>query len=291
MGLLINLDGKLVPEEKALVSVFDHGLLYGDGVFEGIRAYNGRVFRLKEHIQRLYRSAKTILLQIPLTQPKMSAAVIETLRVNKLKNAYIRVVVTRGKGDLGLDPRKCPRPAYFVIASKIQLYSEELYEKGMDIITVPTRRTGVDMLNPAVKSLNYLNNILAKIEGNNAGVAEALMLNEEGLVLECTGDNIFIVCGNRLLTPPLYLGVLEGITRNVVMELSPQAGLVSSEEPLTRHDLFNADEVFLTGTAAEIVPVTRIDGRKIGPGNPGPYTRKLITLFRKLTETDGTPID
>ncbi len=289
--LLINLNGRLVPEEKALISVFDHGLLYGDGVFEGIRAYNGRVFKLDQHIRRLYRSAKTILLVIPLTQKEMSQAVVETLKANHLKDAYIRVVVTRGKGDLGLDPRKCPKPTYFIIASRIQLYPKEFYEKGMEIITVPTRRNGVEMLNPAVKSLNYLNNIMAKIEGNNAGAAEALMLNEEGLVLECTGENIFAVSGKKLVTPPLYLGVLEGVTRDVVMELSSQAGLVPFEELLTRHDLFNADEVFLTGTAAEIVPVTKIDGRVIGTGRPGPYTRKLMSLFRKLTEREGTPID
>jgi len=290
MGLLICLDGKLVPEEKAVVSVFDHGLLYGDGVFEGIRAYNGRVFRLEEHIRRLYRSAKTILLQISITPEEMTRKILETLKVNNLRDAYIRVVVTRGKGDLGLDPRKCPRPTYFIITNKIQLYPEELCRKGMAIITVPTRRNGVEMLSPAVKSLNYLNNIMAKIEGNNAGVSEALMLNEEGLALECTGDNIFLVRGRELVTPPLYLGILEGITRDVVMGLASKAGLVSRELPFTRHDLFNADEVFLTGTAAEIVPITKIDGRSIADGKPGSYTGKLISLFRRLTKSEGTPI-
>ena len=290
MELLIHLNGKLVPEKEAVVSVFDHGLLYGDGVFEGIRAYNGVVFRLNEHIRRFYQSARTIMLEMPVGPAELTEALLETLRANKLRDAYIRLVATRGKGDLGLDPRKCPRATYFIIASKIQLYPQELYTKGMDIITVPTRRTGVEMLNPAVKSLNYLNNIMAKIEGNNAGVSESLLLNPEGLVLECTGDNVFLVRGEELLTPPLYLGVLAGITRQAVLELAPKAGLTPRELPCTRHDVFNADEVFLTGTAAEIVPVVKVDGRVIGRGKPGPYTGKLLTLFHDLTRKDGTPI-
>jgi len=290
MGLLIYLEGKLVPEEQAKVSVFDHGLLYGDGVFEGIRAYNGKVFRLKEHIRRLYQSAQTIMLKIPVSPENLTAAILETLRANKLRDAYIRVVITRGKGDLGLDPRKCPKASYFVITSKIQLYPEELYEKGIDIITVATRRTNVEMLTPGVKSLNYLNNILAKIEGNNAGVSEALLLNQEGLVLECTGDNVFLVRGKEILTPPLYLGILAGITRQAVLELAPRAGLTAREIPFTRHDLFNADEVFLTGTAAEVIPVIRIDGRQVRKGGPGFYTKNLMIFFRELTRRDGTPI-
>ena len=290
MGLLIYLEGKLVPEEQAKVSVFDHGLLYGDGVFEGIRAYNGKVFRLKEHIRRLYQSAQTIMLKIPVSPENLTAAILETLRANKLRDAYIRVVITRGKGDLGLDPRKCPKASYFVITSKIQLYPEELYEKGIDIITVATRRTNVEMLTPGVKSLNYLNNILAKIEGNNAGVSEALLLNQEGLVLECTGDNVFLVRGKEILTPPLYLGILAGITRQAVLELAPRAGLTAREIPFTRHDLFNADEVFLTGTAAEVIPVIRIDGRRVRKGGPGFYTKNLMILFRELARRDGTPI-
>ena len=290
MGLLIYLEGKLVPEEQAKVSVFDHGLLYGDGVFEGIRAYNGKVFRLKEHIRRLYQSAQTIMLKIPVSPENLTAAILETLRANKLRDAYIRVVITRGKGDLGLDPRKCPKASYFVITSKIQLYPEELYEKGIDIITVATRRTNVEMLTPGVKSLNYLNNILAKIEGNNAGVSEALLLNQEGLVLECTGDNVFLVRGKEILTPPLYLGILAGITRQAVLELAPRAGLTAREIPFTRHDLFNADEVFLTGTAAEVIPVIRIDGRQVRKGIPGFYTKNLMILFRELARRDGTPI-
>lgn len=290
MGLLINLNGELVPEEAARVSVFDHGLLYGDGVFEGIRAYRGNVFRLDGHVARLYRSAHTLMLEIPVKAAEMAAAIIETIRANGLKDAYVRVVVTRGTGDLGLDPRKCPRATWFVIASRIQLYPEELCRKGIDIITVPTRRIGVEMLNPGVKSLNYLNNIMAKIEGNNAGVCESLMLNNEGLVLECTGDNVFLVRGRELVTPPLYLGVLDGITRAAVLELAPEAGLDPVERPFSRHDVFNADEVFLTGTAAEVVPVIRVDGRVIGAGRPGPGTRKLRELFHDLTGRDGTRI-
>ena len=290
MSMLINLDGKLVPEEKAVVSVFDHGLLYGDGVFEGIRAYRGNVFRLREHVNRLYCGARTLMMNMVLSPEEMTEAILETVRANKLSDAYIRVVVTRGKGDLGLDPRKCPRTFYFIIADRIQLYPEELCRNGIDIVTVPTRRTGVEMLNPALKSLNYLNNIMAKIEGNNAGVPESLMLNSEGLVLECTGDNVFIVRGRDLVTPPLYLGVLNGITRRAMMELAPQAGLAVRETPFTRHDVFNADEVFLTGTAAELVPVIRVDGRTVGDGRPGPFTTRLKELFRALTETDGEKI-
>lgn len=290
MGLMVNLDGKLVPEEAARVSVFDHGLLYGDGVFEGIRVYRGNVFRLREHVERLYRSAHTLLLSIPVTPAEMQAAILETVRANGFTDAYIRVVVTRGPGDLGLDPRKCPRATWFVIVSRIQLYPEALCRRGIDIVTVPTRRTGVEMLNPGVKSLNYLNNILAKIEGNNAGVCESLMLNSEGLVLECTGDNIFLVCGRRLLTPPLHLGVLEGITRAAVMALAPRADLEPVELPFTRHEVFNADEVFLTGTAAEVVPVIRVDGRLIGAGVPGPLTVRLRTLFQEMTARDGVRV-
>ncbi|HNQ34557.1 MAG TPA: branched-chain-amino-acid transaminase [bacterium] len=290
MGLLIYLDGKMLPESEAKVSVFDHGLLYGDGVFEGIRAYHGLVFKLDEHVRRLYRSAATILLKIPIPPEEMALRILETLRANNLRDAYIRVVVTRGKGDLGLDPNKCARATYFIIASRIQLYPPEFYEKGIEIITVPTRRNGVEALNPAIKSLNYLNNILAKIEGLNAGVHEALMLNQEGLVLECTGDNIFLVRGRDLVTPPIYLGVLDGITRQVVLGLADAAGLQPRETPFTRHELFNADEVFMTGTAAEIVAVSKIDGRVIGSGRPGPMTQKLLDRFRELTRKEGTPI-
>ncbi len=290
MGLMICLQGKMVAEEEARVSVFDHGLLYGDGVFEGIRVYQGKIFRLPEHVERLYQSAHTLMLKIPISSEQMQKLVVETVRANNLPDAYIRVVVTRGAGDLGLDPRKCPEPTYFIIASKIQLYPEELCRQGITIITVPTRRTGVEMLNPGVKSLNYLNNILAKIEGNNAGVPESLMLNSDGMVLECTGDNIFLIKNRELVTPPLYLGILDGITRNAVLNLASEFNLTGHEEPFTRHNLFNADEVFLTGTAAEIVPVVEIDGRVVGEGKPGEHTLRLRERFHRLTEEEGVPV-
>lgn len=291
MGLIIYLNGEFVEEEEAKVSVFDHGLLYGDGVFEGIRAYNNRVFRLKEHIDRLYESAKSIMLDIGMPKSEMFEAVLETLRRNNLRDAYIRLVVTRGKGDLGLDPRKCSKPTVFIIAASIQLYPEELYEKGLEVITVPTRRNIVEGVNPRIKSLNYLNNVLAKIEANLAGVSEAIMLNSEGYVTECTGDNIFIVKKGEVITPPSYLGILEGITRNAVLELAEKLGYKASEKVFTRHDIYVADECFLTGTAAELVPVVKVDGRVIGEeGKPGEVTKALIREFRKLTEWDGPKI-
>ena len=240
----IYIDGKYYDEKNAKVSVFDHGLLYGDGIFEGIRAYNGRVFRLQEHIDRLFDSAKAILLDIPITHAAMMRAVVETCRANKIRDGYIRLIVTRGVGTLGLNPKRCKRPSIIVIAGKIQLYPPELYARGLDIVTVPTTRNLPNAVNPAIKSLNYLNNILAKIEANNAGVEEAVMLNAEGYVAECTGDNIFIVKGGRLLTPPLSAGALYGITRGVVMDLAREAGLSVSEPNLTRYDLFVADECF-----------------------------------------------
>ncbi len=283
----VYLNGKFVDESQAVVSVFDHGLLYGDGVFEGIRAYNGLVFKLKEHIDRLYESAHTIMLKIPLTKEEMTEAVKESLRVNKLRDGYVRLVVTRGEGDLGLDPRKCSKATVFIIANKIQLYSQKLYEQGLSLITVATQRNVPEALNPQIKSLNYLNNILAKIEAVNAGYEEAIMLSHSGYVTECTGENIFIVRGRQLLTPPPYIGVLRGITRQTVMDLGAQQKLHVKEELLTRHDLFNADEVFLTGTAAEIVPVVKIDGRVIGTGRPGTCTKKLQSAFHQLTKTTG----
>jgi len=287
MALKIYLNGKLVDESQAKLSVFDHGLLYGDGVFEGIRSYNGLVFKLKEHINRLYESAHTIMLKIPLSKEQISKAVIDALRANKLKDAYIRLVVTRGEGDLGLDPRKCLKPTVFIIADKIKLYPERFYKEGMEIVTVPTQRNTAEALNPQIKSLNYLNNILAKIEAINSGVEEAVMLNAQGYVAECTGDNIFIIKKSALITPPIYMGALRGITRQAVLDLAKKAGIVVKEEVLTRHDLFNADECFLTGTAAEIVPVVKIDGRIIGDAKPGKMTLKLLADFRKLTEMDG----
>jgi branched-chain amino acid aminotransferase len=286
----IYIDGKYCDEKSAKISVFDHGLLYGDGVFEGIRAYNGRVFKLKEHIDRLFKSAKAILLTIPLSHEEMMRAVVETCRRNKLRDGYIRLVVTRGVGTLGLNPNRCINPSVIIIAGKIQLYPEELYRKGLEIITVPTVRNLHSALNPAIKSLNYLNNILAKIEAMNGGCEEAVMLNAEGFVSECTGDNIFIVNGKKLHTPPLSAGALYGITREVVMHLAEEAGLVVSEPNLTRYDLFNADECFLSGTGAELIPVVKIDGRQVGSGKPGPVTGRLITAYRSLTNRSGEPI-
>jgi branched-chain amino acid aminotransferase len=286
----IYIDGKYYDERNAKVSVFDHGLLYGDGIFEGIRAYNGRVFKLKEHIDRLFYSAKAILLEIPMAHADIMAATVETCRRNGIRDGYIRLVVTRGAGTLGLNPNRCKKPSVIIIAGKIQLYPQELYQQGMDIITVPTTRNLHSALNPAIKSLNYLNNILAKIEANNAGCEEAIMLNAEGFVAECTGDNIFVVKEGHLLTPPLSAGALYGITRRTVMDLAAQSGLAVGEPDLTRYDLFNADECFLTGTAAELMPVVKIDGRVIGSGKPGPVTRNLVAKYHTLTKASGEPI-
>jgi branched-chain amino acid aminotransferase len=286
----IYINGQYFDQKNARISVFDHGLLYGDGVFEGIRAYHGRVFKLAEHVERLFCSAKSILLKIPLSPEEMVRAVVETCRKNKIRDGYIRLVVTRGVGTLGLNPHKCMDPSVIIIADKIQLYPEEMYKRGLDIITVGTTRNLHSALNPAIKSLNYLNNILAKIEAINGGCEEALMLNAEGYVAECTGDNIFIIKGGQLLTPPLSAGALYGITRGVVMELARQNDMAVSEPNLTRHDLFNADECFLTGTGAEIIAVVKIDGRVIGRGKPGPVTEKLVAQYRQLTQVSGEPI-
>jgi branched-chain amino acid aminotransferase len=286
----VYLNGELVNKESARVSVFDHGYLYGDGVFEGIRAYNGVIFKLKEHIDRLYRSAHMIMLEIPLSKQEMQEAIITTMRANNLKDAYIRVVVSRGEGDLGLDPRKCKNPNVVIITDKIVLYPQELYENGLEIITVPTRRNIPEAINPQIKSLNYLNNILAKIEAINSGYQEAIMLNHDGFVVECTGDNIFILRENILFTPPAYLGALKGITRDTVIELARKKGIEVKEDTITRYDLYNAQECFLTGTAAEIVPVVKIDGRVIGDGKPGKVTLQLIKDFRDLTAKDGVAV-
>ena len=283
----IYINGEFYPKSEAKISVFDHGLLYGDGVFEGIRAYNCLVFKLKEHLARLYESAHTILLEIPNTQEEMIEIILETLRVNQLRDAYIRVVVTRGTGDLGLDPQKCKKPTLFVIADKIVLYPEKLYRNGLAIMTVPTVRNLPEAVSPAVKSLNYLNNIMAKIEANNSGYMEALMLNHQGYVAECTGDNIFIVKERILLTPPTYVGALNGITRQAIIDLARRNDIPFQERMMTRHDLFNADEAFLTGTAAEVIPVVAIDGRTIGSGKPGKITAKLKSAFGDLTKRDG----
>lgn len=286
----VYINGRFYREAEARISVFDHGLLYGDGVFEGIRAYNGRVFQLKEHIDRLYASARAILLEIPMSPAEMTEAVLETCRQNRIRDGYIRLVVTRGVGTLGLNPYNCKRGSVIIIAGRIQLYPEEFYEKGLSIITVPTTRNLHNAVNPAIKSLNYLNSILAKIEAINAGCEEAVMLNAEGYVAECTGDNLFVVRDGELQTPPLSAGALRGITRRVVMDLAREQGWRVSEPNLTRYDLFTADECFLTGTAAEIVPVVKIDGRIIGNGQPGPVTRKLMELYRTLTRNSGEPI-
>jgi branched-chain amino acid aminotransferase len=289
-GMKIFIDGRFYNEQQAKISVFDHGLLYGDGIFEGIRAYNGRVFKLKEHIDRLFYSAKAILLNMPMSHAQISQAVVETCRRNKIRNGYIRLVVTRGVGGLGLNPNRCKKPSVIIIADKIQLYPVEMYERGLEIITVPTIRNLHSALNPAIKSLNYLNNILAKIEANNGGCEEAIMLNAEGFVSECTGDNVFIVKGTHLLTPPLSAGALYGITRSVVMDLAREAGLTVGEPNLTRYDLFNADECFLTGTGAELIPVVKLDGRVIGTGKPGPVTQNLVQKYHALTQVSGEPI-
>jgi branched-chain amino acid aminotransferase len=284
------IDGKYHDEQDAKVSVFDHGLLYGDGVFEGIRAYNGRVFKLREHIDRLFYSAKAILLDVPMSHAEIMAATVATCRENNLRDGYIRLIVTRGIGTLGLNPNRCKRGSVIVIADKIQVYPKEMYENGMAIVTVATTRNLHSALNPAIKSLNYLNNILAKIEANNAGVEEAIMLNAEGFVSECTADNLFLVKGNQLLTPPLSAGALYGITRGTVMDLGRAHGLQVSEPNLTRYDVFNADECFLTGTGAEVVPVTKVDGRVIGTGKPGANTRTLVEKYKELTNSTGEPI-
>ena len=286
----IYIDGKYYDEKNARISVLDHGLLYGDGVFEGIRSYNGRVFKLSEHIDRLYCSAKAILLAIPMTRQELVQAVLAACRRNQVRDGYIRLVVTRGVGSLGLNPTHCQKPSVIIIAGKIQLYPAELYQRGLKIITVPTARNSHSALDPAIKSLNYLNNILAKIEALNGGCDEAIMLNAQGFVAECTGDNIFMVKGGQLFTPPLSAGALHGITRGVVLELARENGMAVSEPNLTRYDLFNADECFLTGTGAEIIAVVQIDGRTVGNGKPGPVTRQLVAQYRALTKSAGEPI-
>ena len=283
MSLKIYIDGKLFEEEQAKVSVFDHGLLYGDGVFEGIRAYNGEIFREDEHIKRLYKSAKAVMIEIPMTPDEFKKAMYDTMAANSLSDAYIRAVVTRGVGDLGLDPRNCPKPSVIIITASIELYPEKLYQKGLDLVTVPTHRIASSALSPRIKSCNYLNNILAKIEAIRAGCIEAVMLNSKGEVAECTGDNIFIVTDGVLKTPPPDAGILEGVTRGVVMEIAREMGIKVRETVLTRYDLHTADECFLTGTAAEVIPVVSIDGRQIGDGKPARTTLKLLAKFRELT--------
>ena len=283
MTLQIYINGKLYDKQDAKISVYDHGLLYGDGVFEGMRSYSGKVFRLEQHLARLWNSAKAIWLTIPMTRETMAKAVADTLAANKLSDAYIRLVVTRGAGTLGLDPNRTSDPQVIIITDTITMYPQEYYANGLVLVTASSIRNHPAALSPRIKSLNYLNNILAKIEGLQAGCEEALMLNHKGEVAECTGDNIFIVRGRELATPPCDAGILEGVTREAVMELGQEAGLLVREIPLTRHDIYVADECFLTGTAAEVVPVVKLDARTLGNGTPGPVTRDLIERFKKLT--------
>ncbi len=287
--LLVYIDGEFVPARDAKISVFDHGFLYGDGVFEGIRAYNGRVFKLKEHIDRLYDSAKAIALEIPISKEEFIEIILETLRVNRLRDAYIRPIVTRGIGDLGLDPRKCGKPTIIVIAQPWEKLYGDLYDRGIKAVTVTIRRNAIDSLPPNIKSMNYLNNILAKIEANAKGGDEAIFLDHNGYVSEGSGDNIFIVKNGVIITPPT-INNLKGITREVVIDIIKKLGIPFKEENISLYDLYTADEVFVTGTAAEICPITWIDGRKIGDGKPGRITRILMEEFRKVTEKEGVPI-
>ncbi|MEI6588669.1 MAG: branched-chain-amino-acid transaminase [Verrucomicrobiota bacterium] len=286
----VYLDGAFVDKSEAKVSVFDHGLLYGDGIFEGIRLYDGNIFRLDEHLERLEYSAKAILLSIPLTRKELSDITCEACRINNLKDAYIRLVVTRGPGDLGLAPWLCPKPTVFVIADKIALYPQEHYDNGLAIVTVPTRRIGPASLPSTIKSLNYLNNILAKIEAKQFGALEAIMLNEQGFVAECTADNVFIVHKGVLLTTPSSQGALEGITRGAIIAIAQELNIPFKETSLTRYDIWCADECFLTGTGAEVIPVTKLDGRVIGTGRPGQITAKVLEAFRKRVRIEGTRI-
>lgn len=287
--MIIYIDGKYLPKEEARISVFDHGFLYGDGVFEGIRAYNGRVFRLQEHLDRLYDSARTIDLAVPVSKEEMAEIILETLRRNKLKDGYIRPLVSRGVGDLGLDPRKCPKASVIVIAVEWGAMYGDLYEKGLKAITVSVRRNPADALPPNVKSLNYLNNILAKIEANYKGGDEAIFFDTNGYIAEGSGDNIFVVKNGVIFTPPT-LNNLRGITRAVVLELAKSHGITLVEQNLGYYDMYSADEIFVTGTAAEVAPIVLVDGRSIGSGRPGPITRQLMAAFKTVTETEGTPI-
>ena len=286
----IYIDGKFYSEANAKVSVFDHGLLYGDGIFEGIRFYNGRVFRLEEHLARLWDSARSICLEIPMSMPEMTEALLETIRQNDLRDGYIRLLVTRGVGNLGLNPTQCKHPSVIIIAATISLYPPEIYAKGLTVVTVATRRTNPSALNPAVKSLNYLNNVMARIEANLAGADEALMLNDQGNVAECTADNLFVIKRGQICTPPITAGALRGITRAVVFEIAAELGIKVAEADITRHDVFIADECFLTGTAAEVIPVIKVDGRTIGEGKPGSITTRMMARFHQMTRETGTPI-
>lgn len=283
----IYLDGEFVTKENAKVSVFDHGFLYGDGIFEGIRIYNGNIFKCKEHLDRLYDSAKSIDLVIPLAYDELLEAMAETIRRNDMRNGYIRIVVSRGAGNLGLDPRRCPKPTVLIIVEQLAIYSEEAYLNGLKAVSVAQRRNIPDALNPKIKSLNYLNNILVKIQSNFAGADEAIMMNAQGYVTEGSGDNIFIVKNDVVTTPPCYLGALEGITRQAIIDLCDKLGIKLKEEPFSMHDVYIADEVFFTGTAAEVIAAREIDGRMIGKGQAGPITLQLLEEFRKIVDQDG----
>jgi branched-chain amino acid aminotransferase len=286
----IYLDGQFVDEKDAKVSVFDHGLLYGDGIFEGIRLYEGNVFRLAEHLERLEYSAKALMLTIPLARPELAEAICETCRRNNLRNGYIRLVVTRGPGDLGLAPWSCPKPTLFIIASTIQLYPKEYYDNGLAIVTVPTRRIGPAALPPTIKSLNYVNNILGKIEAKQAGALEAIMLNEQGFVAECTADNIFIVHKGVIHTPAASQGALRGITRDTIFDIARAINVPIVDTNMTRYDVWCADECFLTGSGAEVVPVSALDGRQVGTGKPGPITQRILADFRQRVTREGVKI-
>jgi branched-chain amino acid aminotransferase len=289
MGM-VYINGRFVSKEEATVSVYDHGFLYGDGIFEGIRCYNGRVFKLNEHVDRLFESAATLRLEIAMTRAEVTAAIVETVRRTGLRDAYIRPVVSRGPGDLGIDPRKCPKANVVIIVDSIQLYPEEAYRKGLRLITTSTRQRPVDVLNPRVKTCNYMNNIMARLEVNLSGADEGLMLTLDGYVAECTADNVFIVRHGRVLTPPAYIGILQGITRQTVLDLCGTLGVPAAEQVLTLHDVYTADECFLTGTGAELGPVVEVDGRKIATGKPGPVTQKVLAAFRDLASREGTPV-
>lgn len=291
MSLQVYVNGEFVDAENARLSVWDHGFLYGDGVFEGIRAYQGRVFRLDEHLKRLQESAHSIRLQMPMTTEQMAALVLDACRRNRIEDGYVRVCVSRGKGDLGLDPRKCDKPSVVIIADKIKLYPEDVYRNGMRLIISSVRRMPPEAMDSKIKSLNYLNNILAKIEANTAQADDAIMTNVNGYVTECTAENIFVYKDGKLKTPGAYVGILEGVTRGVVMEICEQLGLPVDETMMSTHDLFVADEVFLTGTGAEVIPVVHISGRQIGNGKPGPIFKKVMERFKETTRTEGTPIN
>jgi len=290
MGAVVYINGRFVSRDEATVSVYDHGFLYGDGVFEGIRVYQGRIFKLEAHVDRLFESAHTLGIQVPLDRREMIDAIAETVRRSELRDAYIRPVISRGPGDLGIDPRKCPRPNLVIIVDAIQLYPQEAYQRGLRMITASTRQRPLDVLNPRVKTCNYLNNILARMEANLVGVDEGLMLTTHGYVAECTADNVFIVKRGGVLTPPAHLGILQGVTRQTVLDLCGTMGIPAAEHTLTLHDMYTADECFLSGTGAELGPVVQLDGRSIGSGKPGPVTTRILAAFRDLAAREGTPV-